>query len=54
MKLVSPAEIVRMIRAGEFVAQLHVGALLLAEVHGFLVLPKPAAPSRRRTARKTS
>jgi ADP-ribose pyrophosphatase len=42
VKLVSPAEIVRMIRSGEFVAQLHVGALLLAELHGFITLPKPA------------
>jgi ADP-ribose pyrophosphatase len=53
MKLVSPAEIVRMIRAGDFMAQLHVGALLLAELSGFLVLPKTAQP-RRKPARKRS
>jgi 8-oxo-dGTP pyrophosphatase MutT (NUDIX family) len=51
MKLVTPAEIVRMIRSGEFVAQLHVGALLLAELHGFLTLPKPAR--RKRMSRKS-
>jgi len=53
MKLVSPAEIVRMIRAGDFMAQLHVGALLLAELSGFLVLPK-TAQRRRKPARKRS
>jgi ADP-ribose pyrophosphatase len=47
VKLVSPAQIVRMIKTGEFVAQLHVGALLLAELNGFLTLPK-RAPRRRR------
>jgi ADP-ribose pyrophosphatase len=45
VKVASPAEVVRMIRAGEFVAQLHVGALLLAELNGFLRLPK--GPQRR-------
>ena len=40
VKLVSPAEVVRMIKRGEFIAQLHVGALLLAELNGFLRLPK--------------
>jgi 8-oxo-dGTP pyrophosphatase MutT (NUDIX family) len=53
MKLVSPAEIVRMIRAGDFMAQLHVGALLLAELSGFLVLPK-TTQRRRKPARKRS
>jgi hypothetical protein len=43
MKLVSPAEIVRLIRRGEFVSQLHIGALLLAELHGFIALPRKAA-----------
>jgi hypothetical protein len=40
-----------MIRSGEFVAQLHVGALLLAELHGFLTLPKPGR--RKRMSRKS-
>ena len=49
VKLVSPADIVRMIRAGDFVSQLHIGALLLAELHGFLALPrKPARRPRKR------
>ena len=55
VKLVSPAEIVRMIRAGEFMAQLHVGALMLAELAGFLELPRTAATRRaanRNTARQ--
>jgi ADP-ribose pyrophosphatase len=51
-KLASPAEIVRLIRAGEFISQLHIGALLLAELHGFLALPKTRA--RRPRARKRS
>jgi ADP-ribose pyrophosphatase len=50
VKLVSPAEIVRLIRRGDFVSQMHIGALLLAELHGFITLPRPAA--RRRAARK--
>ena len=48
VKLVTPAELARMIRAGEFVSQLHIGALLLAELHGFSGLaaggPAAAAP----------
>ncbi len=47
VKLVSPAEIARLIRAGAFVSQLHLGALLLAELHGFLSLPRPASPNCR-------
>ena len=47
VKLVSPAELTRLIFAGEFVSQLHLGALLLSELHGFLTLPrKPAKPRR--------
>ena len=37
-RLVSPAEVVDMIRAGQFVSQLHLGALLLAHLRGFLDL----------------
>ena len=51
VKLVSPAEIVRLIKNGVFVSQLHIGALLLAELNGFLALPRPARP--RRNARNT-
>jgi ADP-ribose pyrophosphatase len=39
-KLVRPAEIVRLIRRGAFPSQLHIGTLLLAELHGFLTLPR--------------
>jgi len=38
--LVTPAELVRMIRVGEFVQQLHLGALMQAELAGFLTLPR--------------
>lgn len=48
VKLVKPAELARMIRNGEFVSQLHIGALLLAELHGFLTLPRAASRQRRR------
>jgi hypothetical protein len=52
VKLVSPAEIVGLIKRGVFLSQLHIGALLLAELHGFLALPRtPPRPARhlRRT-----
>jgi ADP-ribose pyrophosphatase len=48
VKLVSPAEIARLIRAGRFESQLHLGALLLAELNGFLALPRAARPRPRR------
>ena len=48
VKLVSPAEIVRLIRRGLFVSQLHIGALMLAELNGFLTLPRNARPVRSR------
>ncbi len=48
VKLVSPAEIVRLIRSGVFVSQLHIGALMLAELNGFLALPRKARPVRSR------
>ena len=38
--LKTPAELTMLIKSGGFVQQLHLGALLLAEVHGFLTLPK--------------
>jgi 8-oxo-dGTP pyrophosphatase MutT (NUDIX family) len=50
VKLVSPAEIVRLIRRGEFVSQMHIGALLLAELNGFIALPRPA--TKRRASRR--
>jgi len=48
VKLVSPAEIVRLIKSGVFASQLHIGALLLAELNGFLALPRSARRPRRR------
>ena len=38
--LVTPAELLRLIKVGEFEQQLHLGALLLAELHSFLKLPR--------------
>jgi ADP-ribose pyrophosphatase len=50
VKLVAPAEIARLIRAGDFASQLHIGSLLLAELHGFLALPrKPRRSPRKRS-----
>ena len=42
-KLVAPAELARLIRSGEFVLQLHIGALLLAGMAGHLDLAPLAA-----------
>ena len=53
VKLVTPAEIVRMIRSGVFLSQLHIGALLLAELNGFLALPRTARRVRRNARRST-
>ena len=36
----TPAELVALIVKGEFIQQLHLGALLLAELHGLLRLPR--------------
>src|SRR5262249_38212431 len=54
VKLVSPAEITRLIKSGVFLSQLHIGALLLAELHGFLALPRntPRRPRHLRRAHK--
>jgi ADP-ribose pyrophosphatase len=38
--LKSPAEFAMLIHSGAFVQQLHLGALLLADLRGFLTLPK--------------
>ena len=38
--LKSPAELVAMIKAGEFVQQLHLGTLMLAELQNLLKLPR--------------
>jgi hypothetical protein len=50
VKLVSPADLARLITSGGFVSQLHIGALLLAELRGFLALPRTEA--KPRTVRK--
>jgi len=53
VKLVSPTELARLIRSGTFRSQLHIGALLLAELAGFLTLPRSPKRRRSRVARKT-
>jgi ADP-ribose pyrophosphatase len=50
VKLVSPAEVGRLITSGNFASQLHIGALLLAELHGFLTLPRKARRPPRKAA----
>lgn len=50
MRLVTARELARMIRAGEFVSQLHIGSLMLAELYGLIDLPRLAP--RKRSARK--
>ena len=52
VKLVSPAELARLITSGGFVSQLHIGALLLAELHGFLTLPRSGAKGTRSRSRR--
>ena len=54
VKWVSPKELAQMIRAGKFVSQLHLGTLMLAELHGYLKLPRPAARKQRRQSRRRS
>ena len=38
IKLVSPAQLAELILAGEFVLQLHIGAILLAGLRGYIDL----------------
>jgi 8-oxo-dGTP pyrophosphatase MutT (NUDIX family) len=38
VELVTPFELVQMIKSGEFIPQLHLGALLLAELRSFITL----------------
>jgi 8-oxo-dGTP pyrophosphatase MutT (NUDIX family) len=47
VKLVSPMQLVRLIASGNFLSQLHLGALMLAEVHGFIALPRLASQAKR-------
>ncbi len=53
-RLVTPRELARMIRAGEFVSQLHIGSLMLAELYGLIELPRLAARARRRAKPKAA
>ena len=44
--LMSPEDIVGLIMCGDFVSQLCIGTLMLAELHGFLVLPSKDVKQR--------
>ena len=46
LKLVSPAQLGELILAGEFVLQLHIGALLLAGLHGHVDLDAFQVPQK--------
>ncbi len=62
LKLVTPVQLADLIEAGEFVLQLHAGALLLAGLHGFISLEAfqrrrsstSVAKSRRRSSSRRS
>ena len=47
VRLVTPAELARLIRTGEFVLQLHIGALLLAGMAGHIDLGPFAAAGKK-------
>ncbi len=49
VKLVTPVEVVRLIETGRFESQLHLGALLLAQLNGYLTLPRPVRRKRKRS-----
>jgi ADP-ribose pyrophosphatase len=51
LKLVMPAELGALIRSGEFVLQLHIGAVLLAGIAGYLDLGSLQAPGLGRPAK---
>ena len=46
LRLVTPAELAALILAGEFVLQLHIGALLLAGMRSYIDLGAFQAPGR--------
>lgn len=47
VKMASPAEVVRLILSGDFVSQLTIGSLMLAELHGYLALPRSLSGDNR-------
>jgi ADP-ribose pyrophosphatase len=49
VELATPSELVGMIKSGEFVQQLHLGALMLAELRSFIVLRCPPGPPQERS-----
>ena len=51
LKLVTPAELAAMIRSGEFMSQLHLGAILLAGLAGYLDLGALQATGKNHPAK---
>ncbi len=51
LKLVTPAELAALIRSGEFVLQLHIGAILLAGLAGYLDLGALQPPGKNQPAK---
>jgi len=47
VKLVTPKELASLIRSGEFILQLHIGAILLAGMHGHIDLGAFGSPGRK-------
>jgi hypothetical protein len=52
VELVSAQRLARMIMAGEFISQLHIGSLMLAQLSGFLTLPQKTRAKRRQPPAK--
>jgi hypothetical protein len=50
VELVTAQQLARMIRDGEFVSQLHIGTLMLAQLYGFLDLPRKKLATRARVS----
>ena len=55
VETVTARELVHMIKAGEFVSQLHIGSLMLAQLYGFIDLPrrKPRSSRKREPRSRT-
>ena len=47
VKLVTPEELASLIRSGEFILQLHIGAILLAGMHGHIDFGAFGSPGRK-------
>ena len=48
VELATPSELVGMIKSGEFIQQMHLGALMLAELRSFIALRDPSGSPQER------